>query len=141
VAKPLIMIRYGNSQWANRGFEVWIRQWPSLVMKLNGVSSQSRETVSNMKFSGLLKFCILYRAMGVYNLLKYRENKILSSTCLFRFIFVLVASIPISWLNSMTTIYFFIIKNNNYKINIYRLSNSMHSTKLSIWLAKQLDLA
>ena len=141
VAKPLIIIRYGNSQWANRGFEVWLRQWPDLVMKLNGVSSKSRENVSNKKFLGLIKFCILYRAMGIYNIIKYRENNFLRSTYIYKLIFWLIASIPTKGLNSMITIYFYIFKNNNSNINIYRLANSISSTKLSIWLAKRLGLA
>jgi abequosyltransferase len=132
IAKPLIMIRYGNSQWASRGFEVWMNQWPSIINDLNSISIETRNIVLNNNFKGLLKFCCLYRAMGIYNIEKYNLHFNYISDFKIKVILWAIAHIPSKLFNA--TLALLLIGGS--KLNIYRLTNSSSSTQISQWVAK-----
>ena len=132
IAKPLIMIRYGNSQWATRGFEVWIKQWPAIINTLTSFSTNSRSYILNNNTFGLLKFCCLYRAMGIYNIDKYYNNFDIFSNLLKKIVLKIIANLPSKFLNFMISI--ILIKGS--KLTIYRLLNSISSTKMCIFIAR-----
>ncbi len=134
VSRPLIMIRYGNSQWANRGFEVWIKQWPGIINKLSGISPETRDAVSNVSFFAILKFCCLYRAMGVYDLKKYYSNFETRPNVLARAVLKLIACIPSKSFNALLAIV--ILFTGGSRINVYRLASSSSATKTSNWVAR-----
>jgi len=134
ISKSLIMIRYGNSQWANRGFEVWVQQWPYIINKLVGYSSKSCNFVSNNGFMGLSKFCCLYRALGIYNLEKYNLNFRSNKNLMLRFILRLIACTPSKILNAFLAILIFVTNGSN--ITLYRLVSSNSSNRLTNWVAK-----
>ena len=138
LSKPLIKIRYGNSDWAPRGFEIWTQQWPKQVMLLDNLPYAVRKKISRDSTLDLFKFCLLYRAMGSYTVDKFqtfvRGNYSSFSECTLH----LILLIPIKLLNILLTLWF--MKNDKGLVNIYRLSNSSGAPKFSRWLAKNLVL-
>jgi abequosyltransferase len=134
ISKPLIIIRYGNSQWANRGFEVWVKQWPGIINKLVGYSPESCNFVSNNGFMGLSKFCFLYRALGIYNLDKYKLNLWSNKNLMLLFTLRLITCIPSKNLNAFLAILIFLTNGSN--ITLYRLVCSNSSNKLTKWVVK-----
>jgi glycosyltransferase involved in cell wall biosynthesis len=138
LAEPLIKIRYGNSEWAPRGFNIWFKQWPSQVMILDDLPYELRKKVANNSIIGLCKFCLLYRAMGLYNHDIYKLSVKGEHTNFEESVLKLISLIPIKPLNTILTIGF--LKNNTSLVNIYRLSNSIGSTSFSKWISNKLRL-
>lgn len=138
LSEPIIKIRYGNSEWAPRGFKIWFQQWPNQVMVLDNLSYELRKKVANNGIEGSIKFCILYRAMGLYNydifkkLVKGNFNRFIN------IIFIIISVIPIKILNIILTLGF--LTNGTSFVNIYRLSNSEGASKLSMWIANKFRL-
>ena len=138
IAEPLIKIRYGNSEWAPRGFNIWFKQWPNQVMILDDLPYELRKKVANNSIIGLIKFCLLYRAMGLFDHDVYKLSVKGEQTNLVELILKLISLIPIKLLNMIFTIWF--LKNDTSLVNIYRLSNSLGATSFSKWISKKLKL-
>ena len=134
---PLIKIRYGNSEWAPRGFEIWIRQWPNLVMMLDNLPYSLRKKVAGNRPLELFKFCILYRGMGLYDLDKYKMSVQGNYSKFTEVLLKLVSVMPVKLLNTLLVLFFFLRKDNSL-INIYRLSNSPVTSKTSRWISSKL---
>tara|TARA_B100000795_G_scaffold269954_1_gene261341 strand:+ start:3190 stop:4236 length:1047 start_codon:yes stop_codon:yes gene_type:complete len=138
LSSPLIKIRYGNSEWAPRGFNIWFKNWPSQVMVLDSLSIATRKKVANNGIAGLFKFCLLYRAMGSYDYEIYKKSVSGNHSKYADLILKLVSLIPVKILNALLTLAF--LKNNKSLVNVYRLSNSPGSSRFSKWIAYKFRL-
>jgi len=134
LADPLVKIRYGNSEWAPRGFDIWFKQWPSLIHKLDHLQPSYLEFVSGKRFYPLIKFCLRYRAIGSYDMKKYNSSvkgKYRSHLSIPLFI---IALLPAKLVNAIVT--FLCMHNRKSLSNIYLLSHSTTSSYFSKWVAK-----
>jgi len=72
LANVLVTIRYGNSTWKPREFEIWMCKWPTLVWSLPGVSDVAKRAVCPADVWHKMKPLLLYRAKGSYSLREFR---------------------------------------------------------------------
>ena len=71
IAKPLIKIRYGNSMWTPRTFEIWYLKWPKLIWSFNYSEELKVKVVRKNPTSSLLKL-FKSRALGQYSRYEYK---------------------------------------------------------------------
>ncbi len=133
LASPLIKIRYGNSEWAPRGFEIWSQQWPSLVKRLTNLPVDSVNAVADAGILGIVKICLLYRGMGLYNSIKYNTSVKGRYSMPLTLMLKLIAALPVKFTNTVLTV--LSLSNSNSAINVYRLSNSPAASKITNWIS------
>jgi len=73
MSEPLISVRFGNTQWRPKEFEIRMIRWPDLVTSLTAVSEQVRRRQYPAAPWRSLKSLFFYRAKGTYDLHDYRR--------------------------------------------------------------------
>lgn len=73
IAEPLIAVRFGNTQWRPREFEIRMIRWTNLVTSLSAVSEDVRHRHYPLAPWRSLKSLFFYRAKGTYCLDDYRR--------------------------------------------------------------------
>ena len=127
IATPWIVVRLGNAEWANLGFEIWMFKWPALIWSFSDFTNSSKLSVCHQMPWQRLHTLIYYRAMGLYSLAEY--SKWLERRLSFywqRFIARVIAQIPLEIANSFMRLYAKICQN---KVLMYNLKNSRISYK------------
>jgi abequosyltransferase len=66
VAKPLIVIRYGNASWLERYFEIWMFKWPDLIWSFADYPDWAKLQVCPREPWRRAKTLLLHRAKGTY---------------------------------------------------------------------------
>jgi hypothetical protein len=74
LAEPLIRLRYGNSMWSPRGFDIWMRMWPELVWSFGRFSESDRARIVRRHPWQQARKVFMYRALGVYGIDLYRQH-------------------------------------------------------------------
>lgn len=72
VAEPFISVRFGNTQWRPKEFEIRMIRWPQLMDSLDAVSDIVRHRLYPVAPWRSLKSLFFYRAKGTYDLGHYR---------------------------------------------------------------------
>lgn len=72
IAEPLISIRFGNTQWRPKEFEIRMIRWPQLIGSLAAVSEAVRHRLYPVAPWRSLKSLFFYRAKGTYDIGHYR---------------------------------------------------------------------
>lgn len=67
IAEPHILIRYSNSQWSSRSFEIWLFKWPRLVWSFEGIPSASKERAGSKEPWRQLSKLVGARASGTFS--------------------------------------------------------------------------
>jgi abequosyltransferase len=67
IAKPKIIIRYGNAMWAPRSFEIWSFMWPGLIWSFPDFSEGAKRKVCRREPWRSAKALFHYRALGAYS--------------------------------------------------------------------------
>lgn len=70
IARPLILIRYGNAMWTSYGFEVWMFKWPELVWSMPFPESDKRRITARDPWQSIPRL-LLSRAIGAYSMTEY----------------------------------------------------------------------
>jgi abequosyltransferase len=127
IAEPMIVIRYGNSMWTTKAFEVSHFKWPELIWSFNGISDDAKTKVTECEPWRNITRLMLYRARGLYSFDEYRnliKNKL--SSPLSRLLMVMIAIAPVKFFNIFFMIYFTTIGSKfiNAKINISDLEDA-----------------
>lgn len=73
IAKPLIAIRFGNTQWRPREFEIRMIRWTELIAALSNIPAAVRERCYPMYPWRSIKSLLFYRAKGTYGIEDYRR--------------------------------------------------------------------
>jgi abequosyltransferase len=73
IAEPLISIRFGNTQWRPKEFEIRMIRWPALMASLAGVSEDVRHRRYPVEPWRSSKSLLFYRAKGTYDLGDYQR--------------------------------------------------------------------
>jgi len=111
IAEPYITIRYGNSQWTQRAFEIWLFKWPNLLSSFAPISEQARQEYRKTQSWFRLRKIIIYRAMGAYSLKEYQKwfaSK--DSSLWWRFATLFIAIMPACFVNLFLLSYLKMIK-------------------------------
>lgn len=69
--EPLISIRFGNTQWRPREFEIRMIRWTELIWSLDGISERVKARNYRSEPWRSLKSLLFYRAKGTYDLGDY----------------------------------------------------------------------
>jgi abequosyltransferase len=73
LAEPYITIRFGNTQWRPREFEIRMVRWTNLVWSLSALSESVRSKCYRREPWRSFKSLVFYRAKGTYSLVEYRN--------------------------------------------------------------------
>lgn len=73
LAKPWVVIRYGNAQWTTRYFQVWMFKWPEIIWSLPDLPDTIKRRVSPREPWRSAWALFLFRARGVYGLEDYHQ--------------------------------------------------------------------
>lgn len=124
IAKPMIIIRYGNAMWTTKAFEVSNFKWPELIWSFSSISDSMKNKVSEREPWRNITRLMLYRARGLYSRHEYNrliKNKLhYSISSLFSFI---VAITPVKFLNILFVIYFSTV--GSFSVNAKLIINDL----------------
>jgi glycosyltransferase involved in cell wall biosynthesis len=73
LAQPLISVRFGNTTWRPKEFEIRMIRWTELIASLSAVSELVRRRRYPAQPWRSLKSLMFYRAKGTYSLTEYRR--------------------------------------------------------------------
>ena len=139
LAAPLIKIRYGNSEWAPRGFDIWTKQWPKIVESLDHLPLADRQRIAGSGTIAMVKFCLLYRALGLYHLDRYKMSIQGSYPLFLTLLLGAIALIPAKFINSCYTL--LVLGKKTTLINVYRLASSPAASWFSGWMARRYKIS
>jgi abequosyltransferase len=95
IAEPYIIIRYGNSQWIPRSFDIWMFKWPKLIWSFKHISSEAKQSVCGREPWRSLKTLAAERNRGSYNLqMYYRYFSVLNTNRRWKICAWLIARFP-----------------------------------------------
>lgn len=72
IAAPLVTIRFGNAQWSNRAFQIWMFGWPELIWSFATISMEAKQVITPKEPWNDLKTLLLQRTLGTYSLSEYQ---------------------------------------------------------------------
>lgn len=73
IAEPMLKIRYGNSMWSPRSFEVLYFKWPAMVWSFTNVADSVKERVVLREPWRRLRSLLKSRAIGEYSQIEFRR--------------------------------------------------------------------
>ncbi|MGY3265907.1 glycosyltransferase family 2 protein [Lysobacter sp. HA35] len=71
--RPLVAVRFGNTQWRPKEFEIRMIRWTELVASLDAVAPAIRRSVYRERPWRSIKSLLFYRAKGTYDIEEYRR--------------------------------------------------------------------
>lgn len=106
LARPWIIIRYGNALWTPRKFEIWLFKWPRLIWSFDGFSDDAKRKIIAQKPWERLRTLSLFRAVGAFSVREYRALlKPLMDKSWRRYAARFVAGMPPAALNILWVVY------------------------------------
>ncbi|MFI5071574.1 MAG: glycosyltransferase family 2 protein [Terriglobales bacterium] len=73
ISQPLVSIRFGNTQWRPKEFEIRMIRWTELISSLSSISPEVRARSYHNEPWRSIKSLMFYRAKGTYDLGDYRR--------------------------------------------------------------------
>jgi abequosyltransferase len=107
LATPMIVIRYGNALWTDKGFEVSLFKWPALIWSFSEITDAVKMQVSESEPWRSAGRLMLYRARGLYSVQQYQKflkDRVMEP--LPRLIAVAIARLPATLFNLIFYVYF-----------------------------------
>ena len=137
IAKPLILIRYGNAMWTPRAFEISNFKWPDLVWSFDAFSDVAKRNVCPRAPWKRIRTLFYSRATGAYSSVEY-EMFIKNRTKGIRRLMSYTLAVFPPRLANFISIFYFAVLNRAAKAMQYDILRSSHATVLSRALAKVL---
>jgi abequosyltransferase len=106
LAKPLIIVRYGNAMWTPRSFEIWTFKWPKLIWSFDDFSPTNKEKVNKKDPWNSWFYLFYYRGLGAYNVTEFRRLLPKNTCRKDRIISYLISVFPASLANFLLLAYF-----------------------------------
>jgi abequosyltransferase len=127
IAEPYISIRFGNAQWSQRAFEIWMVKWPNLLRSFAHISWNVGATFEKLPFLGRLGQILTLRATGAYSLKEF-NNWFVSKTsdACWRLVAFIIALTP-SFLVNFILLFFLNLTKRNSPMTIYALENNKNN--------------
>ncbi len=137
LADPLILIRYGNAMWTNRGFEIWMFMWPDLIWSFADFSDSAKARVVAREPWRQWRQLTMFRAIGAFSQTDYgRFFKAVGRGGALQY---LVSIMPASACNSLIAVYWY-FANRKARTGIYDLVKSKNAWSLTRLVARLLDI-
>lgn len=73
IAEPFISVRFGNTQWRPKEFEIRMIRWTNLIWSLQSLSDAAKQQCYRREPWRSVKSLLFYRAKGTYSLTEYRR--------------------------------------------------------------------
>lgn len=132
LVEPMIVIRYGNAMWTDKGFEVSLFKWPELIWSFGGVADTAKAQVCEREPWRNRARLMLYRARGLYSAREYEKFLKGRMTSLSgRFVTFAIAWLPATLFNLLFGLYFSSLgaKRPNARLALVDLGNSKFNWK------------
>jgi abequosyltransferase len=95
IAHPYVWIRYGNAQWTDRSFDIWMFKWPRLVWSFPQVSDDAKQRVTRKEPWRNLRTLVVQRSLGSFGIPAYRQHLANArASALWKFCALLIARCP-----------------------------------------------
>lgn len=137
---PLIRIRWGNSMWSPRAFEVWMFKWPALVWSFAAMAERSRAAVCPREPWRNPRMLGLHRALGGYSIAEYRAHLAPRGELPVRLLARAVAAVPPAAANVLAALYCLLVARAARR-ELYDLAHGRNSIWLARWAARRAGLA
>lgn len=127
LVEPMIVIRYGNAMWTDKGFEVSLFKWPELIWSFSGVADAAKAQVCEREPWRNRARLMLYRARGLYSAREYEKFLKDRMTSPFGRLFTFaIAWLPPTFLNLLFCLYFYTLgaRRPNARLTLVDLENS-----------------
>ena len=135
LADPLIVIRYGNAMWTNRGFEIWMFKWPNLIWSFENSADSAKMSVVAPEPWRQWRRLTLFRAIGAYSHTDYQ--RFFKDAKRGGLLQKIVSLVPAVAANGLLALYWF-FANRKARAGIYDLARSRNSSKftriIAAWL-------
>ncbi len=121
ITYPFIKIRYGNAQWTNRKFEIWMISWPKLLWSFQSISQAAKQNFIAEEPWRNLNSLFVSRSLSAYNNTIFK--KLISNyntSYTWRFFAKCISLFPIKIAN-IITIKYFIIRGKTKNVIFYDL--------------------
>jgi abequosyltransferase len=105
LGEPLMKIRYGNSMWTPKRFEIWALNWPKLIWSFDGISAATKERIGPRRLWRQPLHLLSFRARGGYGYAEYRRFLAAQEPVGWRLLLLLAALIPGSVAHVLGTLY------------------------------------
>jgi hypothetical protein len=135
IARPLVILRYGNAMWTPRSFEIWMFKWPALVWSFDGLPAATRAAVvarQPWRRPGLL---LMNRAAGAYSLAEFRRFLPVERTRPGYYLAGMIAALPARLVNFLGVVFFLAFKRDN-RVRLHDLLGSRHANRLGRFVAR-----
>jgi abequosyltransferase len=134
IARPLVIIRYGNALWRSRAFDIWMDHWPKLVWSFSSLSEGAKELITPRYPFRSIKRLLWYRSVGAYSLDKYRQRLSSESGTLYRLLAWTIAQTPIVVTNALYSLYLTPPRKRPFALQMYDLLHCGYAG----WLTRRL---
>ena len=141
VARPLLIIRFGNAMWTARSFEIWMFKWPGLVWSFEQFSAAARKAVCPPRPFLSAKRLLWHRAVGSYTTAEYRQHLVSRGTVVSRAVASVIAHLPGKVANFICALYYLLRRSNPAKLELYDLLRSAYVTALARRVAQARHVA
>ena len=107
ISKPYITIRFGNAQWSERSFQIWMYNWPKFIWSFPLITEHSKKMVVAKHPWKNFKNLLIHRLNGDYTYNIFKKYFYSEDIKLFWKITALIISvIPRVFLHKIHEIYF-----------------------------------
>jgi len=74
IANPYIITRWGNAQWTERSFNIWMFKWPKLIWSFKDIPNTAKLRVTPKEPWLNIKKLIIERIEGRYTISSYKQH-------------------------------------------------------------------
>lgn len=138
IAQPLIAIRYGNAMWRPQTFNIWMRNWPTLINSFKHIPQKVSAKITQGHFVGTIKQLVIYRALGYYSYRPLLEYP-LSNNFISRVLHFFISITPTSLMNSILSVSLYLFKPKSEML-LYDLATTKVATKVAKMIAKKMKI-
>jgi abequosyltransferase len=127
IAKPLIVIRFGNAQWSLRTFEIEMFKWPNLIWSLASFTDTAKTIITLKEPWRKVTKLMLLRARGHFDSEQYfRFVRPRISCFLDRALIRIITLVPGYLVNTLAIIYYS-LKSPHNPLVFFTLKNSRYN--------------
>jgi hypothetical protein len=139
LARPLVVIRYGNAMWTARGFEIWTFMWPELLWSFERYSVAARRSATVREPWRKVGHLLLQRAIGGYAMSEFHKHLAERARGWCRLQAWLVARCPGGFANFIALAYLGAFR-RQARVGIYDLLRSRYVNAASRFLGRLLSV-
>jgi glycosyltransferase involved in cell wall biosynthesis len=139
IAGPLLVIRYGNSMWAPRAFEVSMFLWPDLIWSFSGFTDRMKRLICPRAPWRNIKQLLFLRAVGSYTWTGYRKFVLGRARGSERMVPLAIAVLPVWLCNSALSLIYAVVRRKS-RTQLYALARSPHASSLAHLAARSVGI-